>query len=91
MNISRIFLPTPLKNKTTNIYFFLSGGADGRYTLVKAVDYHSLHLPKGVKYMIQAIHTTLVNRYHDTLNFWLASRGPEITAVRVSLFSMLLP
>ena len=59
-------------------YCFLSpgsvGGADGRYTLAGTDDYRQDH-PKGIQYMMQGIHTTLVHHYNDTLNFIIATEG----------------
>ena len=47
-----------------------------------------MNLPHGVKYMIQGIHITLVNRYRDTLNFWIGSKDGDHRHSTVRAFSI---
>ena len=63
-------------------------GSHGRYRLVKDFDYRKLKLPRGVEYMLQGIHITLVNRYRDTLNFWIASKDLDHRHSTVRAFSI---
>lgn len=62
------------------------GGADSLYTYIGSSDLRPYNLTSGAKYMIQAIHTTLVMRYNDTLDFVVASTSsspPLFTVLRV--------
>ena len=64
----------------------LLGGADGRYTYVNEEDYRKDKIPSGVKYQMQAIHTTLVHHYNDTLNFLIRSNSSDVSFIEVNLF-----
>ena len=64
-------------------YVLCSGGPDKRYTFVNEEDYRSDKIPSGVKYQLQAIHTTLEHKYNDTLNFLIRSNTSEVTLLEV--------
>lgn len=56
------------------------------YTYVGSSDLRPYNLTSGAMYMIQAIHTTLVMRYNDTLDFVVVSTSsspPLFSVVRV--------
>lgn len=44
-----------------------TGGADGRYKYIAGFDYRKDNTT--LQYQLQAMHTTLVHRYNDTLDF----------------------
>ena len=67
------------------LLYIHTGGPDGRYTFVNEEDYRSDKIKSGVKYQLQAIHTTLVHHYNDTLNFLIRSNTSEITFLEVNL------
>ncbi len=56
-----------------------------RYTFVNGTDYRSDNI--SVKYQMQAIHSTKVHHYNDTLNMLVISTDPSMTTVRVSILS----
>eukprot|EP00731_Ephydatia_muelleri_P031524 Em0023g31a len=63
-----------------------NGGADSLYTYVGSSDLRPYNLTSGAMYMIQAIHTTLVMRYNDTLDFVVVSTSsspPLFSVVRI--------
>jgi len=60
------------------------GGADGRYRFTGGADLRPYK--KGdSQFIMQGIHSTLVNHYNDTLNFVLISPNNMTTLVQVSL------
>lgn len=52
-----------------------------RYTFVNSTDYRKDKIP--VKYQLQAIHTTKVMHYNDTLDFLIFSNDSMKTIVKV--------
>lgn len=68
---------------------FQTEGPDGRYNLVADIDFRNLQLSSGVKWQLQATHTTLVNRYVDTLDFLISSVAPDLTSVRVRVANIM--
>ena len=52
-----------------------------RYTFVNGTDYR--HDNITVKYQLQAIHSTLVHHYNDTLDMLVISKDPAMTTLRV--------
>ena len=72
---------------TLSLRVLTAGGADSLYTYVGSSDLRPYNLTSGAMYMIQAIHTTLVMRFNDTLDFVVVSTSsspPLFTVVRVS-------
>ena len=55
-----------------------------RYTFVNSTDYRKDMIP--VKYQLQAIHTTKVMKYNDTLNFLISSNESMKTLVKVCIW-----
>lgn len=53
-------------------------------------DYRDAKIASGVKYQLQAAHTTLVHHYNDTLNFLIRSNTSDITIVEVNGWPALL-
>lgn len=60
-----------------------TGGADSRYKYVNSSDLRQLKLPGGVKYTLQAVHTTLKHHYNDTLNMVVTSNSSKVTIMKV--------
>lgn len=54
-----------------------------RYTFVNGTDYRSDNISAGVKYQLQAIHSTMKYHYNDTLDMLVISKVPMETTVRV--------
>ena len=56
-----------------------------RYRFVGSEDYTSDNLTSGVQYQLQAIHSTMVHHYNDTLDMLIISKAVEkpMTTVRV--------
>ena len=57
-------------------FFLIPGGNDKRYKFVNGSDLRPYKIKSGVEFMIQAIHTTKVHHYNDTLDFLLSSNPP---------------
>eukprot|EP00117_Sycon_ciliatum_P045489 scpid90609/ scgid32690/ len=64
-----------------------SGGADGRYTFVGDEDLRQYKIPDGTQFLLQAIHSTKVHHYNDTLNFAIGEHA-ESGHVMVRGFSI---
>lgn len=60
-------------------------GDDMRYTFVNGTDYTSENFTSGVQYQLQAIHTTKVYHYNDTLDMLVISKAKDMpmTTLRV--------
>lgn len=58
------------------VAYLKSGGNDKHYKFVNGSDLRPYKIKSGVEFMIQAIHTTKVHHYNDTLDFLLSSNPP---------------
>ena len=53
-------------------------------------DYRQDKIASGVKYQLQAVHTTLAHHYNDTLNFLIRSNTSDITILEVKVLTLLI-
>lgn len=66
-----------------------SGGADGRYRFTGEQDLRPYNLSDHSQFIMQGIHSTLVNHYNDTLNFLLISHDSKNTMVHAFSISQI--
>ena len=63
------------------------GGADTRYTFVNGTDYRKDNI--SVKYQLQAIHSTMVHHYNDTIDMLVYYKDTTHSLVKVQYMLIL--